>query len=276
MEFFFAIPLAEIIPKALLILIFTSSYSLIVSFGSDMALFNILGCSSAMQPLWCSSKYHIETQLEEASEFIQWAIVMLRKGQTDAQEGRPLTQGNRASWLQSPGWNPRLLTQHSPPSLTTARPGTHRYLVSRCPLSLLLGSRAEPQFLLPGKCTKSADFLLSSNLFSWHTPSPSAVKKTPGFLDDPQSWLKTHPASFSNYLSSIWASNAWPASQSPLSHLDCSVPFLSTSPSPSGGDVKEGSDRSRNMLSFLIEAQTLPRWQLFINFTGLMPFLTNS
>lgn len=51
-----------------------------------------------------------------------------------------------------------------PATLTTLSTCSHFYL-----LSMILGSRAPSQFLLSGKFTKSAYFLLSSNLFSQHT-----------------------------------------------------------------------------------------------------------
>lgn len=154
---------------------------------------------------------------------------MLRKEQTETQEGRPLAQGNRVNWNQSPDWNPSFLTLSAALHLWPATPVPPTTTCSQfAPLSILLGSRAQPQFLLSGKCTKSAYFLLSSHLFSRYTLSSSAMKKNQGFLEDTQSWLRTHPASFSNYLSSIWASNAWPASQSPLSRsfgLLSAIPF---------------------------------------------------
>lgn len=41
-------------------------------------------------------------------------------------------------------------------------------------------------------------------------------EKNQGFLEDTQSWLRTHPASFSSYLCSTQANSVWWASQSSL------------------------------------------------------------
>lgn len=69
---------------------------------------------------------------------------------------------------------------HPPsPAATLTTPPTC-YLLSFAPLYMLLGSMhpwLPSQFVLAGKFTKSAYFLLSSDLFSWHTLSSSATKK---------------------------------------------------------------------------------------------------
>lgn len=146
----------------------------------------------------------------------------------------------------------------------SGRPHPHVLLpLLNLPLSMLLGPRAQPQFLLSGKFTKSAYFLLSSDLFSWHTLSFSAMKKIKDSWKIPRAGSEfilppfpiTSPAFKPAMLDLL------PKAHS-AGHLDCSPPFLSTSPSPSG-DAKEDLDRYRDVPSFLVEAQTLQRCQFF-------------
>lgn len=211
---FFPIPLAGIIPSTLRILNFSSFSSILKSFGLDMDVCNILGHFSVMQLLWCSSKYHIETQLKKASVS---SVSSLRS--SNAQEGaHSLKRTERADFRVQTGIQVWLLV---PPSISGSHThNTYCYLSSFAPLSMILGTMGpwlQSQFPLAGKFTKSAYFLLSSDLFSLHTLSSIATQKNQGFLEDSQSWLRTHLLPFPITSVALRPSSVWWAYQSPLS-----------------------------------------------------------
>lgn len=127
---------------------------------------------------------------------------------------------------------------------------------------MILGSRVQPQFLLTN-FTKSAYFLLSSDLFPGHTLSSSAMKKIKNSWKTPRAGSELILPPFSMTSPALEPAML---DQLPKAHsagcLDCSLPFLSSSPNPSGGDVKGDSARHRDMLSYLMETQTCQRCQM--------------
>lgn len=167
-----------------------------------------------MQLPWCSSKCHLEFQLREGLRGHS-VSTHVEKGANWCSRGKASSPRERADFRSQIG------IQSSELQLNPCLPATptiHIPTYSQfAPLSVILGFRVQPQFLLSGKFTKTAYFLLSSGLFPGHTLSFYAMKKNEGFLEGTQSWLRTQPASFSNDLPYTQASNAWSASQSPLS-----------------------------------------------------------
>ena len=169
-----------------------------------------------MQLTWCSSKCHLESQLREG--------LRGHSVSTHVEKGANWCSRGKASSLRE--WadlRSQIGIQSSELQLNPCLPGQPHPQYTSLPilnLPLFLWSLASG-FSLNSSCLAN---LLKQLIFCFHQVCSLGIhshsmpwKKNEGFLEDTQSWLRTQPASFSNDLPYTQASNAWSASQSPLS-----------------------------------------------------------
>lgn len=100
------------------------------------------------------------------------------KEKSDAREGSPLTQWNRRADCKAQTKIPVSWGWTLPSVSSSPTPSIYCYLSSSTLSPWIMDPWWWSQFLLAGKLTKSAHFLLSSDLFSWHTHPPVPWKKS--------------------------------------------------------------------------------------------------
>lgn len=203
-----------------------------------------------MQLPWCSSKHHLESQLREG--------LRGHSVSTHVEKGANWCSRGKASSPREPAdFRSQIGIQSSELQLNPCLPGQPHPQYTSLPIlnlpfflwSLASGFSHNSSCLanLPKQLIFCFHQVCSLGIHShsmpwkkmkdsWKTPRAGSELNLPPF---PMTSPILKPAMLDQL----------PKAHS-AGHLDCVLPFLSSSPKPSGGDVKRDSARHRDMLSF--------------------------